>query len=55
MSTTEQPQQPQQPFDLAGMAQLYTEVARKSGELLTRAMQKAAASARSSHLAVGLG
>ncbi len=43
MSTTEQPQQP---FDPAEMAQIYTEVARKSGELLTRAMQKTAANPR---------
>jgi polyhydroxyalkanoate synthase len=38
MSTVEQPQ-----FDAAGMARLYGDIARKSGELLTRAMQKAAA------------
>ncbi len=36
MSTTEKP-----PFNPAEMMQLYTDIARKSGELLTRAMQKA--------------
>jgi polyhydroxyalkanoate synthase len=38
MSTVEQPQ-----FEPAEMARLYGDIARKSGELLTRAMQKAAA------------